>query len=144
MNRPLRLKRYANGQAALPESNAQANVWVKEYVASIDSLSARWNDGDHTRQRPADLLREFGEDDDAFLRRMVTWLHANPANPFATLATSDPEGHRQAIVDHQAEAATLPPLPFAVFDEFGNGCEDRVRDHFAAAFAAQAARNGHA
>ena len=32
----------------------------------------------------------------------------------------------------------LPPLPFAVLDEFGKSCEDRVRDHFAAAIQAQA------
>lgn len=24
---------------------------------------------------------------------------------------------------------TLPPLPFAVFDEFGNGADDRVQDY---------------
>ena len=31
----------------------------------------------------------------------------------------------------------LPPLPFAVFDEFGKSCEDRVRDHFIEAIEAQ-------
>lgn len=34
----------------------------------------------------------------------------------------------------QPEALRLPNLPFAVFDEFGQPCEDRVRDHFAEAF----------
>ena len=32
---------------------------------------------------------------------------------------------------------SLPNLPFAVFDEFGQGCEDRVADHYRAAVAAQ-------
>lgn len=30
-------------------------------------------------------------------------------------------------------AHITPPLPFAVFDEFGQGCEDRVADHYRAA-----------
>lgn len=30
----------------------------------------------------------------------------------------------------------LPALPFAIFDEFGKGCEDRVADHYNAAIAA--------
>lgn len=32
---------------------------------------------------------------------------------------------------------SLPNLPFAVFDEFGKSCEDRVADHYRAALAAQ-------
>ena len=36
----------------------------------------------------------------------------------------------------------LQPLPFAVLDEFGQPCEDRVRDHFAAAFEALRAQIG--
>ena len=31
-----------------------------------------------------------------------------------------------------------PALPFAVFDEFGKGADDRVQDHIRAALAAQA------
>lgn len=42
----------------------------------------------------------------------------------------------------QPEALQLPTLPFAVFDEFGQPCEDRVRDHFAAAFDALRAQIG--
>ena len=42
-----------------------------------------------------------------------------------------------AALESQPDAAQgVPTLPFAVFDEFGNGCEDRVRDHFAALLAA--------
>lgn len=33
--------------------------------------------------------------------------------------------------------AKLPPLPFAVFDEFGASCEDRVQDHYASALEQQ-------
>lgn len=43
----------------------------------------------------------------------------------------------------QPEALQLPTLPFAVFDEFGQPCEDRVRDHFAAAFEELRAQIGH-
>lgn len=34
--------------------------------------------------------------------------------------------------EEKPKALRLPTLPFAIFDEFGNPCEDRVRDHFAA------------
>lgn len=143
MNQPLRLKRYANGQAALPESNAQARVWVTEYVASIDSLSARWNDGDHTRQRPADLLREFGEDDEAFWLRMVTWLHANPANPFASLADAAPEA--------PAQAGNAADVAARLVRELRDGTADKdpqawMREAALTMqrLAPEAARNGHA
>lgn len=36
----------------------------------------------------------------------------------------------------------LPTLPFAVFDEFGASCEDRVRDHFHAAIRSHEAERG--
>lgn len=41
--------------------------------------------------------------------------------------------HALRTAVEQALAARVPTLPFAVFDEFGQPCEDRVRDHFAAA-----------
>lgn len=38
-----------------------------------------------------------------------------------------------AIAAQQADPKQVPTLPFAVFDEFGQPCEDRIRDYFAAA-----------
>jgi hypothetical protein len=39
----------------------------------------------------------------------------------------------------QMNTPQTPQLPFAVFDEFGKGAEDRVRDHYCAALEAQKA-----
>lgn len=41
-------------------------------------------------------------------------------------------------MSNDTQIAALPPLPFAVFDEFGQGCEDRVADHYCAAVEASA------
>jgi hypothetical protein len=52
------------------------------------------------------------------------------------------QGWQAALQWAASQQAAVAPLPFAVFDEFGKGCEDRVNDHFRAAAPAQQAAAG--
>jgi hypothetical protein len=59
------------------------------------------------------LIRSFGYTTNSQTHDLVTAIIAKMQ------ATQEP-----------VQAGELPPLPFAVFDEFGKGCEDRVQDHY--------------
>lgn len=51
---------------------------------------------------------------------------------------------KDAAPERNTMTNDYPPLPFAVFDEFGKGADDRIQDHIRAAIAADRAKRGEA
>lgn len=81
----------------------------------------------------AELLRL-----DATEQELERITRASEQVPAAALATSDPEGHRQAIADHEAERAALPepvllPLPeWSKMDNLGGLVPSEIRQSLSA------------
>lgn len=58
--------------------------------------------------------------------------------------TSHPEVYTDIASDGGMDPRSAAPLPFAVFDEFGNGADDRVQDHIHEALNAYRFASAHA